>query len=152
MTKDSTVQQLDMFDDCESSEGQYAGEDGIVCINCNTRQPADQFQHMLSGEIKRKCRTCARNQSNLIKALKKVHPYPDDDYVCPICERHLDEVSQHGQTKLQNWVLDHCHDTETFRGWLCHHCNVGLGAFADDLSRVKNAVTYLERHLNETRS
>jgi hypothetical protein len=121
-------------------------EDGIMCKNCGTVQPVEQFQQMASGEIKRKCRSCARNQSKLIKALREIYPYPGDGYCCPICYRPLEEIAQHGQTRLQNWVLDHCHDTETFRGWLCHHCNVGLGAFNDNLQRVKNAVKYLESH------
>lgn len=123
-----------------------AVEDGVKCNNCGVVQPIEQFYVMPSGEIKRKCRSCARNQSKLIKTLKEIHPYPEDDYSCPICTRTLDEIAQNGQTRLQNWVLDHCHDTETFRGWVCHHCNVGLGAFNDNLQRVKNAVKYLEDH------
>lgn len=121
-------------------------EDGIVCNNCGITQPITQFQQMQSGEIKRKCRTCARNQSNLIKKLRQIHPYPDKNYSCPICERTIKEISKRGQKKLQNWVLDHCHDTETFRGWLCHHCNTGLGAFSDSLDRIKKAVIYLNKH------
>lgn len=144
--------QLEMFEGCSGTFRDYLGEDGIVCNNCGVRQPPDQYCHMPSGEIKRKCRTCARNQSNLIKELKKINPYPEDSYACPICDRDMDEISQHGQKRLQNWVLDHCHDTETFRGWLCHHCNVGLGAFSDDINRIKNAVLYLEAHENESSS
>jgi len=129
--------------------------EGLVCNNCGELQPINQFQHMESGEIKRKCRTCARNQSRLLKELKAKHPYPDKDYKCPICTRNIDEIGSTGQTRLKNWVLDHCHDTETFRGWVCHHCNTGLGAFKDCLDRVKNAVLYLEKHkekINETDS
>ena len=144
--------QLEMFERYSDRPDEYIGDDGIVCINCNTRQPPDQFCHMVSGEIKRKCRSCARNQSNLIKELKKQNPYPADDYVCPCCERSIEEIGKHGQARLQNWVLDHCHETETFRGWLCHHCNVGLGAFSDDIKRIRNALVYLERHNNETSS
>ena len=121
-------------------------EDGLECNNCGIVQPVENFQHMASGEIKRKCRTCARNQSSLIKYLKKIHPYPNDDYCCPICERDIDEIGRKGQKRLQNWVMDHCHDTETFRGWVCHHCNVGLGAFSDSLERIENAAAYLQKH------
>ena len=98
--------QLEMFEKYSDRPDEYIGDDGIVCINCNTRQPPDQFCHMVSGEIKRKCRSCARNQSNLIKELKKQNPYPADGYVCPCCERNIEEIGQHGQTRLQNWVLD----------------------------------------------
>jgi hypothetical protein len=125
-------------------------EDGLECNNCGIVQPVENFQHMASGEIKRKCRTCARDQSNLIKYLKKIHPYPADGYCCPICKRDIEQIARKGQKRLQNWVLDHCHDTETFRGWVCHHCNVGLGAFSDDLQRVENAAAYLQRHKENT--
>lgn len=124
--------------------------DGLICNNCGERQPVDQFQHMQSGEIKRKCRTCSRNQSRLVKELKAKHPYPDKDYCCPICTRNIDEIGSKGQKRLQNWVLDHCHDSETFRGWLCHHCNTALGAFSDSLDRVKKAVLYLQEHEEKT--
>jgi|TARA_R110000796_G_scaffold162226_1_gene278969 hypothetical protein len=121
-------------------------EGGLECNNCGVVQPVQNFQHMPSGEIKRKCRTCARDQSRLVKHLKKFNAYPDKDYACPICERKLKEIAKKGQERLQAWVLDHCHDTETFRGWLCFNCNTGLGAFKDDLHKVRKAVEYLEKH------
>ena len=46
---------------------QVLHEDGLECNNCGIVQPVENFQRMQSGEIKRKCRSCARNQSNLIK-------------------------------------------------------------------------------------
>ena len=137
--------QINLF----TNEEEIEIAEGYTCINCDVFQPADQFQHMQSGEVKRKCRTCARNQSKLIKELRTVHPYPSDDYTCPICDRGLEEISKHGQRRLQNWVLDHCHDTEEFRGWLCHHCNVGLGAFNDSIKRIKRAFYYMENHHNK---
>jgi hypothetical protein len=136
--------------------------DSLVCIKCDIEQPIDQFNAMKyasSGdenkqtEIKRTCRTCMRNQSNLVKQLRKTNPYPDEDYCCPICDRDIKEIGKYGQPRLQNWVLDHCHDSLSFRGWLCHHCNVGLGGFSDSLTRLKKAVIYLTKHkerLNET--
>jgi len=124
-------------------------EDGLECNNCGIVQPVQNFQHLPSGEIKRKCRTCARNQGSLVRHLRKIHPYPPDDYTCPICKFDIKYLGRKGQIRLQSWVLDHCHDTETFRGWLCSHCNTGLGAFSDDLNKLKNAVKYLEKHEND---
>lgn len=145
--------QLDLFGLDPEQVYHYDGEEGYVCNNCDVRQPADQFQHMQSGEVKRKCNTCRRGQSNLVRELKRLHPYPEDPhYSCPVCDRTMDEISQHGQLRLQTWVLDHCHDTETFRGWLCFNCNSGLGQFKDSLERIKNAVKYLEAHKNEVSS
>ena len=128
-------------------------KDTLVCIKCDTEQPIDQFNAMKyeskskQTEIKRTCRTCMRNQSTLVKELKRQNTYPDEKYQCPICDRDIKEIGKYGQPRLQNWVLDHCHDTLTFRGWVCHHCNVGLGGFSDSLTRLKKAVLYLENHL-----
>ena len=137
--------QLEMFEIL--SPQPYEG--GIECNNCGVVQPIDNFQQMLAGEIKRKCRTCARNQSGLIKHLKSLHPYPDENYCCPICNRNIKEISRTGQKMLQSWVLDHCHETESFRGWLCHKCNRALGGFDDSPEMLERAIKYLEGNLNE---
>jgi hypothetical protein len=42
-------------------------------------------------------------------------------------------------------ALDHDHTTGEFRGWLCWHCNSGLGKFGDTLVGVLQAVKYLEK-------
>jgi hypothetical protein len=44
-------------------------------------------------------------------------------------------------------LLDHCHVTGKFRGWLCRECNVGLGKLGDDIAGVRRAIAYLERWL-----
>ena len=137
--------QLEMF----NTHFQYEDEDGIICKKCGVRQPPENFQHMESGEIKRKCRSCQRKHSQVITRLKREIPAPDADYACPICQQTLAEIASHGQKKLQQWVLDHCHDTDTFRGWICFNCNSGLGSFSDDEEIVQRAVEYLERHKNE---
>ena len=124
-------------------------KEGLECNKCGIYQPFDNFSFITyaSGviEYKRVCRTCRRNQSELLKELKKKHPYPAEDYCCPICDRDIKEIGRKGQKKLQSWVLDHCHTKETFRGYVCHHCNTGLGSFKDDINVIKNAVHYLEK-------
>ena len=125
----------------------------ITCIKCDVEQPVTNFIVMASGEVKRTCKSCKNGHKNVIKKLRKENAYPDDDYVCPICKRSIEEMSKHGQLRMMNWVLDHCHTTNTFRGWICHHCNTGLGGFKDSLTILENAIIYLRRHkemLNET--
>ena len=39
--------------------------------------------------------------------------------------------------------VDHDHRSGRVRGLLCHSCNVGLGAFKDDLEIVRRAVQYM---------
>ena len=40
-------------------------------------------------------------------------------------------------------IEDHDHTTGLFRGWLCHHCNTGLGLFKDSSERLQQAIQYL---------
>jgi len=39
--------------------------------------------------------------------------------------------------------IDHSHDTNKFRGWLCNNCNGGIGMLGDTLEGVQNAINYL---------
>ena len=120
----------------------YDGEDAIVCKKCHIAQPPENFQHMESGEIKRKCRSCQKKHNQVVARLRKEVPEPPEDYQCPVCLKTLEE----------KWVLDHCHDTDTFRGWICFNCNSGLGSLNDDIETTKRAVAYLEAHQNEISS
>lgn len=43
-------------------------------------------------------------------------------------------------------IVDHCHVTGVIRGIICHHCNVGLGMFKDDIDLLKSAIRYLEAY------
>lgn len=53
---------------------------------------------------------------------------------CSICDR-----------KMQ-LVVDHCHKSNKVRSLLCSPCNVGIGMFSEDISRIVKIISYLERH------
>jgi len=57
---------------------------------------------------------------------------------CAICR--TDEPGGKG-----GWHVDHCHDSKVIRGLLCHCCNIGVGQFKDDPTRLRAAADYIER-------
>ena len=54
--------------------------------------------------------------------------------LCAICGQPMDKPS-----------LDHNHVTGKVRGFLCDHCNRGLGYFKDNIETMLCACLYLER-------
>ncbi len=47
------------------------------------------------------------------------------------------------KTRSGRFNIDHCHETGSIRGLLCNPCNVGLGTFTDDISKLESAIRYL---------
>jgi len=57
------------------------------------------------------------------------------DYRCAICDSEFKaERDAH---------IDHDHQTNRFRGFLCGSCNRGLGLFKDNIQYLEQAKTYL---------
>lgn len=66
--------------------------------------------------------------------LKKKNPnVPKKPKYCEIC----------GSTKKISF--DHDHDTDKFRGWICHNCNVVIGFANNDIDILKKIIKYLIR-------
>lgn len=79
-----------------------------------------------------------RETTALVNGLKKQAPAKAN--ACQLC----------GNTE-RTIVLDHCHETNIFRGWICSQCNQGLGLLGDTLESLLKAVDYLSTsvHGNE---
>lgn len=59
--------------------------------------------------------------------------------VCAICQ------SPHPRMKnAKRLYVDHCHETGTVRGLLCHQCNAMLGHSGDSPETLRKAAIYLE--------
>jgi hypothetical protein len=117
------------------------------CVKCEKDLPASFFSRN-SGRpyLRTECNKCLTHMRKVIEHLKKTNSYPPEDYNCPICLRKGEDVlGLGGKTHKSPWVLDHCHETNEFRGWLCHSCNRTLGGFKDDIDRLLRAIDYLEQ-------
>jgi hypothetical protein len=119
--------------------------DSKVCIKCKEDKPLSAYSNSSGAKYKRpECKECNRELTKIRDGLRATYGMPDEGYRCPICRRGSEEVKGKGGKNNGPWVLDHCHKTNEFRGWLCHNCNRGLGAFEDDLMRILKAAVYVE--------
>jgi hypothetical protein len=108
-----------------------------VCKKCNILKPISSFRlyRRATGDRNSrdsKCKDCSRHANEVIKKLRAISPTPEGH--CECCHIKTDKL-----------VLDHCHDTEVFRGWLCPTCNLGIGVLGDTLKGIKNALNYLNK-------
>lgn len=114
------------------------------CIKCNRELPQSHYTKASGRPYTRtECRECNNKASKLVKKLKNNNK-PPDDYRCPGCNKTEEECRGLGGKKVGTWCLDHDHKTKEFRGWLCHKCNRGLGAFEDNIETMKRMIKYLE--------
>lgn len=116
------------------------------CSVCKQDLPKVNFAKEGSkGYLRYECRACAKKHANILKKIKKTAPPIPTDYLCPICRRGSGDLLTYGKNKKSVWVADHDHETEQFRGWLCHKCNLGLGNLGDNADRCIRAAEYLQQ-------
>ena len=138
--------QLTLFEE----DGDLGAGEGKVCSKCEEYLPLTSFSMTSGGNYLRpECRKCNRYLQQIRQVLRKRYGMPQKCYICPICNQDEKQVKGKGNTNNGSWVLDHCHETETFRGWLCHKCNRALGGFDDSVEILNRAVTYLTKPLND---
>jgi len=106
-----------------------------VCKKCKVEKPLSSFRlyRRATGDrdsYDSKCKDCSKEQQLIADKLRKTAP-PYEGF-CWCCGK-----------EDENPVLDHCHDTGVFRGWLCAPCNLGIGTLGDKLEDVLKAAKYL---------
>ena len=115
-----------------------------ICSKCKKKLPLKCFPKVRGLYYRPECKSCINGQLSARRKLRKIYPHPAEDYRCPICERHKDDILIQDSRNLRSpWVLDHCHETQEFRGWLCDRCNKLCGNATDDISVLKKAIKYL---------
>ena len=119
----------------QSQSQDLPGEKSInkQCRACGQHLPIDSFPHFSTSKAGRKntCKTCTKALSEVRAYLRERNPPPPPG-PCPICKQLTD-----------SWVLDHCHFSSSFRGYICNSCNLGLGRFNDDPRYLLKALHYL---------
>jgi len=122
------------------------GDKGKTCTKCKEYLPVSFFPSSPDKlyKVRNECKKCTSKLQKEVEKLRNIYGMPDDDYICPICLRDKEEAAEGASKK--SWVLDHCHDTGTFRGWLCGKCNRDLGNFNNDIDTFKRAIIYLQEH------
>ncbi len=114
------------------------GSPTIVCRHCNTEKPKEAFRlyRRATGDHRdcrsTSCKQCQKYNNDIVTKIRKTAPEKPD--ACQCCGGVAHRL-----------VLDHCYKTETFRGWICHHCNLSIGHLGDNIEGLRMAINYLER-------
>ena len=105
-----------------------------TCETCGLTKDKDDFYFhpSLKDQLHRHCKLCHNEKMRVIREIKKTAPPKPDK--CECCKK-----------PTTTFHCDHDHFTGKFRGWLCSHCNQGIGKLGDDLVGVLNAVNYLKK-------
>lgn len=94
-------------------------------------------------------RRSASSRRSKAKQLLRLYGAPSDDIGTLITQQNGRCKCCGGEPGARGFHIDHDHARHearlpSYRGLLCHGCNVGLGAFGDDVERLRRAVAYLE--------
>lgn len=123
---------------------EYPDSEYMVCNKCKVKKHTSAYTNASGGNYKHTtCKECSAYHQRVRQDLLATVSLPDPDYKCPICQRSEDELRSRNNPQHRVWCLDHCHTNETFRGWLCHRCNRGLGMMADSTEILQRAMDYL---------
>ena len=124
------------------------------CTPCNAAWAKQRYQ-IRGDEIRARARINGQKRRDSNKK-------PPSEWRLRLKKYGITPVEYEAQLKAQNnkcaicktdtpkgkggWHVDHCHETNKFRGLLCHHCNVGLGMFKDDIDLFKLAIKYINNN------
>ena len=135
-----------------------------VCNRCGLEKRLDSFHrdNTRRNGVDRHMSTCST--CNVQQALSKQKAFksafgklyrndllkkhrPPEDAPCDCCG-----VPMTFDRSATGVCFDHCHETETMRGWICQKCNVGIGKLGDNLEGLMKAVRYLQHHAEKQTS
>lgn len=104
-----------------------------ICKDCEKKNHQEYYRRNRSKKIHRRSKLKI-NYAMTEKDFDKL--FEEQEGACAICKE--------SDVKL---VVDHDHKTGKVRKLLCNRCNHGLGRFKDSIPLMRQAITYLEEHL-----
>ena len=123
------------------------------CIKCNEIKHLSNFgvraysKEGIPREIRNDCNSCRKVQSKILKKLKKENPLPNENVECPLCLKTEKEIRGRISGRIKTfWVLDHCHDSGKFRGYICDYCNTSIARSFENPKTLRRQADYLEKH------
>jgi len=138
------MKQADLFPEtATATDISEKDKDVQKCHYCKKTLPHTKFDINPTAASNRdhRCKECKRTYTRGLRRLKKAMKYVSSKASrCEICGINSSE---------RMIVLDHCHSSERFRGWLCTKCNKGIGQLGDNIEGLRKAMLYLYRSEEE---
>jgi hypothetical protein len=112
-----------------------------ICNGCNLSLPLNETYFRIDNSYITKikyrsiCRKCEIKKHNQLKKIKKENKMSQKPDCCLLCG-----------IKTEKLVIDHCHKTGVFRGWLCNTCNSMLGMTHDNAELYMKMSLYIMIH------
>lgn len=124
-----------------------------ICTCCRKERHVKYFNKRLRARdgLRSRCKTCEQKAEHAyrkadptkerVRRIWHVHGLKPEEYQKMLTEqKHKCKICK----EYKKLVVDHDHTTLKIRGLLCTGCNLGLGAFEDDTSKLENAIRYLQ--------
>jgi len=106
-----------------------------LCSNCKTNTIGWNSYCNSCNIVKRKTyhdEVLRFSKYNITKEIY-LEQLEKQDYSCYACD------------SFENLCIDHCHNTDKFRGILCNNCNISLGLLKDNTETLKKLINYLNK-------
>ena len=122
------------------------------CIKCNELRTLDKFANRSRNkngdrtELRNDCNYCKTKETKVREKLKRYNPPPNfETYKCPYCKRMQKDMTWFGKNKKQKcFVMEHCHKTEKFRGYVCQDCNTVIARSNESPTVLRKIADMLE--------
>ncbi len=85
-------------------------------------------------------------ESGKIKELRKILWNRTQELMDEVADRPRPLVCEICFYPKRKIVFDHCHNSDTFRGWICNPCNTALGLMSNSVLYLQNMIDYLIVH------